>query len=67
MLDAVPEDAGEMLRTFGVAAPEQAFPQLQDALQYPTLNIRGLSSAHVGAGARTIIPDRATAALDIGS
>jgi acetylornithine deacetylase/succinyl-diaminopimelate desuccinylase-like protein len=65
MLDAVPEDRTEMLRTFGVAEPEHAFPRLQDALQYPTLNIRGLSSAHVGAGARTIIPDRATAALDI--
>ncbi len=65
MLDAVPEDRAEMLRTFGVAEPESAFPRLQDALQYPTLNIRGLSSAHVGAGARTIVPDRATAALDI--
>ena len=54
-----------MLQTFGVAAPEQAFPRLQDALQYPTLNVRGLTSAHVGAGARTIIPDRATAAIDI--
>ena len=65
MLDAVPDDSDEMLRTFGVAEPERGFPRLQDALQYPTLNIRGLSSAHVGAGARTIIPDRATAALDI--
>jgi len=65
MLEAVPDDRAEMLRTFGVAEPEQAFPRLQDALQYPTLNIRGLASAHVGAGARTIIPDRATAALDI--
>ena len=27
--------------------------------------MRGLVSAHVGAGARTIIPDRATAAMDI--
>jgi acetylornithine deacetylase/succinyl-diaminopimelate desuccinylase-like protein len=34
-------------------------------LQYPTLNVRGLQSAYVGAGARTIIPDRATAAMDI--
>ncbi len=65
VLEAVPDDSAEMLKTFGVAAPEKAFPRLQDALQYPTLNIRGLSSAHVGAGARTIIPDRATAALDI--
>jgi acetylornithine deacetylase/succinyl-diaminopimelate desuccinylase-like protein len=65
LLDAVPDDSAQMLKTFGLAAPETAFPKLQDALQYPTLNIRGLASAHVGAGARTIIPDRATAALDL--
>ncbi|HTL46172.1 MAG TPA: M20/M25/M40 family metallo-hydrolase [Vicinamibacterales bacterium] len=65
MIAAVPDDSAQVLRAFGVAAPEAAFPQLQQALQYPTLNIRGLVSAHVGSGARTIIPDRATAALDL--
>ena len=65
LLDAVPDDAPKMLANFGVAAPERAFTKLQDAFQYPTLNVRGLVSAHVGAGARTIIPDRATAAIDI--
>ena len=65
MLAAVPDDSAEMLKTFGIAAPSKAFPRLQEALQYPTLNVRGLQSAHVGAGARTIIPDRATAAMDI--
>ena len=65
LLDAVPDDASRMLRSFGVAAPEAAFASLQAGLQAPTLNIRGLASAHVGAGARTIIPDRATAAMDI--
>ena len=65
MLDAVPDDSVRMLKTFGVAAPEKAFERLQDALQYPTLNVRGLTSAHVGGGARTIIPDRATAAIDV--
>ena len=65
MLDAVPEDSARMLQAFGVARPEQAYPKLQDALQHPTLNIRGLASSFVGAGARTIVPDRATAALDI--
>jgi acetylornithine deacetylase/succinyl-diaminopimelate desuccinylase-like protein len=65
MLDAVPDDSAQMLRTFGVAEPEKAFPKLQYALQYPTLNVRGLASSFVGAGARTIIPDRATAALDL--
>jgi acetylornithine deacetylase/succinyl-diaminopimelate desuccinylase-like protein len=31
----------------------------------PTLNVRGLSSAYVGADARTIIPDKAIAAIDV--
>ena len=65
MLEDVPDDAAAMLRTFGVAAPEQAYVKLQRALQYPTLNIRGLASAFVGAGARTIIPESATASIDI--
>jgi acetylornithine deacetylase/succinyl-diaminopimelate desuccinylase-like protein len=65
LLDAVPDDSERMLASFGVAAPERAFPKLQDALQSPTLNVRGLVASHVGAGARTIVPDRATAAMDI--
>jgi acetylornithine deacetylase/succinyl-diaminopimelate desuccinylase-like protein len=65
MLDAVPDDGQTILKTFGVAASETAFPRQQDAMQVPTLNIRGLTSAHVGADARTIIPDRAVAAMDI--
>ena len=65
MVAAVPEDASAMLRAFGVASPEKAYPRLQDALQYPTLNVRGMASAFVGAGARTIIPDSATASIDI--
>jgi acetylornithine deacetylase/succinyl-diaminopimelate desuccinylase-like protein len=65
VLDAVPDEDARMLAAFGVAAPEAAFPKLQYALQYPTLNVRGLVSSFVGENARTIIPDRATAALDL--
>jgi acetylornithine deacetylase/succinyl-diaminopimelate desuccinylase-like protein len=65
LLDAVPDDSARMLQAFGVAAPESSFPKLQYALQSPTLNVRGLSSAFVGDNARTIVPDRATAALDL--
>lgn len=64
VLAAVPDDAASMLRTFGVSAPTRAFPMLQEALQWPTLNVRGLASSFVGQNARTIIPDRATAAID---
>ena len=65
MLADVPDDSAAMLRAFGVSLPEAAHPKLQEALQYPTLNVRGMVSAHVGAGARTIIPDSATASIDI--
>ena len=65
MAAAVPDDSAAILRAFGVASPEPAHPRLQDALQYPTLNVRGLVSSFVGAGARTIIPDRAIASIDI--
>ena len=65
MLADVPDDSAAMLKAFGVSAPEGAYPKLQDALQVPTLNVRGMVSAHVGAGARTIIPDSATASIDI--
>jgi acetylornithine deacetylase/succinyl-diaminopimelate desuccinylase-like protein len=65
MVAAVPDDTAAMLKTFGVSAAERAYPTLQRALQYPTLNVRGMASAFVGAGARTIIPESATAAIDI--
>jgi acetylornithine deacetylase/succinyl-diaminopimelate desuccinylase-like protein len=65
MVAGVPEDTAGMLRAFGVASSETAYPNLQEALQYPTLNVRGMVSAFVGAGARTIIPESATASIDV--
>ena len=65
LLAGVPDDSAELMRVFGIAAPERKGRSLQEGLQEPTLNIRGLASAHVGAGSRTIIPDRAVAALDL--
>jgi acetylornithine deacetylase/succinyl-diaminopimelate desuccinylase-like protein len=50
ILDSVPDDSARMLQVFGVAAPSPAFPKLQEAVQFPTLNVRGLVSAHVGDG-----------------
>ncbi len=65
LIAAVPEDPAKILKTFGVAAAEVPDRSLQEGFQIPTLNIRGLASAHVGPGARTIIPDRAVAEIDI--
>lgn len=65
MLRAVPDDAPGLMRLFGIAAPERPGLSLQQALQLPSLNIRGMSSAYTGPDARTIIPDTAIASLDI--
>jgi len=65
MLDAVPDDPASLMKLFVIAAPERSDLSLQQALQLPALNIRGLSSAVVGPDARTIIPDRAVAFIDI--
>jgi len=65
MLDEVPDDEAALQKLFGISGTEQAGLSLQDAVQRPSLNVCGLSSAFVGANSRTIIPDRAIAALDI--
>jgi acetylornithine deacetylase/succinyl-diaminopimelate desuccinylase-like protein len=65
MLDAVPDDAAQLMKLFSIAAPERPGLTLQQALQLPSLNIRGLTSAYTGLDTRTIIPDIATASLDI--
>lgn len=65
ILDAVPDDFNSLQRLFGIAKPDAVGSTLQEALQFPSLNVRGLRSGYVGAEARTIIPAEATAAIDI--
>jgi acetylornithine deacetylase/succinyl-diaminopimelate desuccinylase-like protein len=62
-LKAVPDDAEGLLKRFGIARPDTA--SLQDALQRPSLNIRGLSSAFVGTNTTNVIPATAEASIDV--
>jgi len=64
-LAAVPDDEAAILRQMGVARADAVAPSLQESLQYPSLNVRGLASGWVGDEARTIIPATATAEIDI--
>ncbi|MBT8077734.1 MAG: M20/M25/M40 family metallo-hydrolase, partial [Gammaproteobacteria bacterium] len=64
-LAAVPDDEAAILATNGLARSEAVAPTLQQALQFPSLNVRGLAAAWVGDEARTIIPATATAEIDI--
>jgi acetylornithine deacetylase/succinyl-diaminopimelate desuccinylase-like protein len=65
VLAAVPDNAEDLMRFFGIGRTEQLGENLQEALQFPSLNIRGLQSGDIGDQARTIIPDRAIAEIDI--
>jgi len=65
ILSRVPDDEEQILTGMGLARAESVAPSLQEAIQYPSLNIRGMSAAWVGAQARTVIPPTATAELDI--
>lgn len=64
LLDAVPDAPDQLKRAFGIASPENAEWSLQFSLQAPSLNVRGLSSGYVKEP-RTVIPDRAEAAIDM--
>ena len=65
ILAAVPDRTEDLKRFFGFQRTEQVGDNLQEALQFPSLNIRGLQSGDVGDQARTIIPDRAIAEIDV--
>ena len=65
ILAAVPDRGDELMRFFGIGRTEQVGDNLQEALQYPSLNIRGLHAGDIGDQARTIIPDRAIAEIDV--
>ncbi len=64
VLKSVPDDEPALLKLFGVARPDAVGESLQEAIQYPSLNVRGMRSGYVDEP-RTIIPPDATAAIDI--
>jgi acetylornithine deacetylase/succinyl-diaminopimelate desuccinylase-like protein len=65
LLREVPDKPEEIHRFLGIAEPEKVAGSFQEAMQYPTLNVRGLQSLYVGEQARTLIPDKAVAEIDI--
>jgi acetylornithine deacetylase/succinyl-diaminopimelate desuccinylase-like protein len=62
---SVPDDEKEINYKMGIATSDQVASTYQESIQYPSLNIRGLSSGWVGSEVRTIVPSSATAEIDI--
>ena len=65
MLSAVPDNREELLTRIGIAEPEKIGDSFQESLQYPSLNIKGISAAKIGRLATTIIPEEAIAEFDL--
>ena len=65
VLEAVPDDEEKILGDMGLIKHDAVAPTLQEAIQYPSFNIRGMSAGWVGKESRTIIPATATAEIDM--
>ncbi len=65
VLKSVPDNDAVISEKLQFKSAEKVGSFYQEALQYPSLNIRGLNSGWVGKKARTIIPESATAELDL--
>lgn len=65
VLASVPDDEETIKKNLQIASTDKVGGNYQESLQYPSLNIRGLKSGWVGSEARTIVPESATAEIDI--
>ncbi len=65
ILAAVPDDEPAIREQLGFAKADAVAGSLQEAVQFPSLNIRGLEAGWVYDEVRTIIPATAVAELDI--
>ncbi|MDF0708207.1 M20/M25/M40 family metallo-hydrolase [Flagellimonas okinawensis] len=65
ILKRVPDSDKAIAEKLQFKTAEKVGGFYQEALQYPSLNIRGLGSGWIGEKARTIVPENATAELDL--
>ena len=64
-LAAMPNNDADLQRELQFAKPEGGGKRLVELLQFPSLNIRGMRSAYVGEQAQNVVPEKATAAVDM--
>ena len=60
-----PDVDAALMHEFSLGRTEGGGKKLVELLNYPSLNVRGMSSARTGAAATNVIPATATASLDI--
>ncbi len=65
ILEAVPDDEDEIRNRLQLGSIDNVGNNYQEAMQYPSLNIRGMQSGWINEQTRTIIPAWARAELDV--
>nr|WP_298999236.1 M20/M25/M40 family metallo-hydrolase [uncultured Allomuricauda sp.] len=65
ILKAVPDNEKQIQDRLQIAATDKVGKYYQEAIQYPSLNIRGMQSGWINEKVRTIIPGWARAEIDI--
>jgi acetylornithine deacetylase/succinyl-diaminopimelate desuccinylase-like protein len=64
-LQDVGDDEAALLTRVGIAKPEAVGGNYQEALQFPSLNVRGMAAASVGDKASNVVPHQAIAEFDL--
>lgn len=65
VMDAVPDDEVQIKKELMISSADKVGKNYQEAIQFPSLNIRGLQSGWVKKEVRTIVPDMAIAEIDV--
>lgn len=65
ILKAVPDDEEQIKERLQIASSDMVGSYYQEAIQYPSLNIRGMQSGWIDEKVRTIIPGWARAEIDV--
>jgi acetylornithine deacetylase/succinyl-diaminopimelate desuccinylase-like protein len=61
----IPDDEEDIQQGLGIHTPDQVGKTYQEALQYPSLNVRHIETSWKGPGLKTVIPEFMTAYLDV--
>ena len=65
ILKAVPDDEEQIKERLQIATTDKVGSYYQEAIQFPSLNIRGMQSGWINEKVRTIVPGWARAEIDI--
>ena len=65
ILNSVPDDENQIKKDLLISNSDKVGNNYQEAIQYPSLNVRGLKSGWVGKEVRTIVPSTAIAEIDV--